>query len=117
MGNDKEFRKVNQILGASPKIGPFPTELVFPWIVISLSLFFICYVFLNLPWLWVVPIVAWGDSTWWVLTGSRPHKFLSKFVPVPRWTRGVYQQAGIKGCHSKERSKKPHVKRKRIKTF
>jgi hypothetical protein len=85
------FRKVNAILGASPKIGPFPTELIIPWLVISISLFLICYSLLNLPLLWVLLIVAWADTTWWILTGRKPYLFLSKFIPVPRWTRGAYR--------------------------
>ncbi|ELS34857.1 MULTISPECIES: hypothetical protein [Pseudanabaena] len=95
MTEEYKFRKVNAILGASPKIGPFPTELIIPWAIISFTLFMICYVVLNLPWLWVLLIVAWGDATWWILTGSKPYRFLSKFVPVPRWTRGVYQYRGM----------------------
>ncbi|NUN67098.1 hypothetical protein HCU40_20850 (plasmid) [Pseudanabaena biceps] len=114
MSNDNEFRRVNQILGASPKIDPFPSDLVFPWILISLFLFFVCYVFLNLPWLWVILIVAWGDATWWVLTGSRPHKFLSKFIPVPRWSRGVYHFSGFHGRLRMELARKHHGQRKRI---
>jgi hypothetical protein len=46
--------------------------------------------------LWVLLIVAWGDATWWILTGSKPYRFLSKFIPVPRWTRGVYQYRGMR---------------------
>ena len=96
MAEEYRFRKVNAILGASPKIGPFPTELIIPWAIISFTLFMICYVVLNLPWLWVLLIVAWGDVTWWILTGAKPYRFLSKFIPVPRWTRGVYQYRGMR---------------------
>jgi len=50
MSDEYKFRKVNAILGASPKIGPFPTELIIPWAIISFTLFMICYVFLNMSW-------------------------------------------------------------------
>jgi hypothetical protein len=114
MGDQNEFRKVNQILGASPKIGPIPSELAVPWILISLSLFFISYGFFQLPWISVALIVAWGDVTWWILVGSRPHKFLSKFIGVPSWTRGVYRYEGIKGSQPKQ-NKKVNAKAKKRK--
>jgi len=90
-----QFRKVNNILGASPKVGPFPSELAIPWIFISLILFFLSSSVLQLPWLIVLIIIAWGDVTWWILIGSKPHKFLSKFIRVPRWSRGIYRYQSI----------------------
>lgn len=93
---DKKFRKVNHILGASPKIGPFPSELAVPWIFITLGLFFLSYSIFKLPWVTVLLIIAWGDVTWWILIGSKPYKFLSKFILVPRWSRGIYRYQSIK---------------------
>jgi hypothetical protein len=107
-----QFRKVNHILGASPKIGPFPSELAVPCIFITLSLFFVSYSVFQLPWLMVFLIIAWGDVTWWILIGSKPYKFLSKFIRVPRWSRGVYRYRSINFY-----DRTSNVKIKKIKQF
>ena len=83
----KKFRPVNGLLGASPRFGPFPADQVFPWMVISFVIYLPCSWF-SVPWLWTGLLIFWGDATWWVLTGSKPWRFLSKFTPVPRFTRG-----------------------------
>lgn len=91
-----EFRRVNQILGASPMFGPFPAELLVPWAIISFTAFIFANNIFGLHWFTTVLIIAWGNVTWWVLTGSKPHRFLSKFLPVPRWTRGLYRYSGLR---------------------
>jgi hypothetical protein len=87
MTEEYKFRKVNAILGASPKIGPFPTELIIPWAIISFTLFMICYVVLNLPWLWVLLIVAWGDATWWIDRFKTPSVFIKVYPCAEMDTR------------------------------
>lgn len=84
---EKEPRTVSLMLGARAKIGPLPAELVFPWAVISLGIFFACQL-LQIRWIWIVILIGWGDISWWVLTGSAPWRFLSKFISVPRWAKG-----------------------------
>jgi hypothetical protein len=86
--NFRKFRSVNSTLGKAPSIGPFPAEQVVPWTAIFLSSYYVCKVIFGLSWLWTVIIAAWGMSTWWVLTGSKSWRFLSKFVSTPNWTRG-----------------------------
>jgi hypothetical protein len=108
-----QFRKVNNILGASPKIGPFPSEIAIPCIFISLGLFFISYSLFQLSWLMTFLLIAWGDVTWWILIGSKPYKFLSKFIPVPRWSRGIYRYQSINIFCDKPSNVKP----KKLKKF
>lgn len=93
--SDKEFRPVNQILGTQPSLGPIPADQVFPWTVIALTSYFIVNgIFGSIfsdefqKWLWTLLITAWGMATWWILTGGRSWRFLSKFIGVPTWTRG-----------------------------
>ncbi|RUS95591.1 hypothetical protein DSM106972_089470 [Dulcicalothrix desertica PCC 7102] len=93
---DKEFRPVNQILGTQPSLGPIPADQIFPWIIIILLSYFIVNGFLGglfadawQKWLWTVLIAGWGMATWWILTGGKSWRFLSKFIGVPNWTRGV----------------------------
>jgi hypothetical protein len=85
---DNRFRKVHQDLGKTPGIGGFPAEQIFPWSFIALSGVLIGNQLLKLSWLWTGVIIAWGIATWWVLTGSKPWRFLSKFVGTPDLVRG-----------------------------
>ena len=81
------FRTVNQILGTQPRLGPFPADQIVPWSVVALLGYFIKQIF-HWDWVWMGIFITWGCSTWWVLTGSKGWKFLSKFVGVPRVVRG-----------------------------
>lgn len=86
--HSQEFRPVNALLGATPKLAFLPADQIIPWLTISLSFYFLFQGLLQLGWLWTGVMIAWGCSTWWILTGSKPWKFLSKFVGTPRWSRG-----------------------------
>lgn len=86
--NSRKFRFVNPSLGTAPKVGPFPADQVVPWTAIFLTSYYVCKVVFGLSWLWTGIVAGWGMSTWWVLTGSKSWRFLSKFVTTPTWTRG-----------------------------
>lgn len=98
----EKFRSVNPILGARPSIGPIPADLFLPWGVISFVILLLAQNFLHLNWVWTILLIAWGDATWWILTGSKPYKFLSKFMRVPRWTRHSVRYSPIAASQSKE---------------
>jgi hypothetical protein len=92
---ESEFRPVNQILGAQPSLGPIPADQILPWALIALVAYFIVNgVFGGIfpdefqKWLWTALLTAWGIGTWWILMGDRSWRFLSKFIAVPKWTRG-----------------------------
>ena len=88
MENQTKFRKVNASLGKHPNIGPFPADQFLPWTVICGVSYYLFHVLAGFSWLWTGLLAAWGISTWWVLTGSKAWRFLSKFVPTPTWGRG-----------------------------
>ncbi|MBE9210324.1 hypothetical protein IQ244_28250 [Nostoc sp. LEGE 06077] len=119
---DQDFRPVNQILGAQPSLGPIPADQIFPWLVIALTSYFIMNgVFGGLfaddfqKWLWTFLIAGWGIATWWILSGGRSWRFLSKFIGVPTWTRGFarYQSLLEINHEAKNRKKKHRYPRKR----
>jgi hypothetical protein len=85
--SEPKFRKVNENLGKQPGIGPFPAEQIIPWCGIAGTGFYAGQ-FLHLPWLWTGVLILWGISTWWVITGSKPWRFLAKFMGTPYWVRG-----------------------------
>lgn len=89
-----QYRTVNSLLGAQPKFGPIPGELIIPWFLISLAIYLIAYSF-DFPWIWRALLVFWGCGAWWILVGSKPWKFLSKFVNTPTWTKGHVQYRSI----------------------
>ncbi|MBH8573071.1 hypothetical protein I8752_08595 [Nostocaceae cyanobacterium CENA369] len=121
---EQEFRPVNQILGSQPSLGPLPADQIFPWIVIALTSYFIINgIFGGLfsddfqRWLWTILMAGWGIATWWILTGGRSWRFLSKFIGVPTWTRGFarYQSLLEVNHEAKNRKKKHRHRRSRNK--
>ncbi|MBD2421676.1 hypothetical protein H6G54_29160 [Anabaena cylindrica FACHB-243] len=82
----KEFRTVNRVLGEQPRIGPFPADQFFPWTAIALITYLICKLTFQTSLLVTGLVTAWGCATWWTLTSNKT--WLSKFLTVPRVTRG-----------------------------
>jgi hypothetical protein len=117
---DKEFRPVNQILGTQPSLGPIPADQIFPWMIIGLVSYFIIHGFLGSlfsggwdKWLWTVLIAGWGMATWWILTGGRSWRFLSKFIGVPTWTRGVARYQSFLVFYHETKNRKTKRRRSR----
>lgn len=86
MTKHREFRTVNRVLGSQPRIGPFPADQVFPWSAIAMIAYFICKLIFQASWLVTGLVIAWGWATWWTLSSNKT--WLSKFISVPRTTRG-----------------------------
>ncbi len=87
--SEPQFRQINPLLGARPSFGPIPADLLLPWGAIALVVLISTKGVVNVGWEWTIGLTLWGCGTWWILTGSRPYRFLSKFLPVPnRWSRG-----------------------------
>ncbi|MEA5514808.1 hypothetical protein [Nodularia sp. UHCC 0506] len=117
---EQEFRPVNQILGSQPSLGPIPADQIFPWIVIILAAYFVVNgVFGGIfaddfqRWLWTVLIAGWGIATWWILTGGRSWRFLSKFVGVPTWTRGFARYQSLLEINHEAKNRKTKHKHRR----
>ncbi|GAX35297.1 hypothetical protein [Nodularia sp. NIES-3585] len=117
---EPEFRPVNQILGSQPSLGPIPADQIFPWIVIILASYFVVNgvfggVFADdfQRWLWTVLIAGWGIATWWILTGGRSWRFLSKFVGVPTWTRGFARYQSLLEVNHEAKNRKTKHKHRR----
>ncbi len=117
---DKDFRPVNQILGTQPSLGPIPADQIFPWSVIAVT----SYLIINgifggfftddfQKWLWIALITGWGIATWWILTGGRSWRFLSKFIGVPRWTRGIARYHSFLEINHEAKNRKKKSPRRR----
>ena len=85
--SEKDFRSVTPNLGAKPRLGPVPAEMLLPWSGIGTGLLLFCQL-LAVNWVWTTVLILGGISIWWILTGKAPWRFLSKFRPVPRWAKG-----------------------------
>jgi len=86
MSNRNKFRSVNRILGESPRLGPFPSDQIFPWSIIAVVNVFIFHYTFKAGWLATGLSIAWGWATWWVVSTNK--SFFGKFLGVPRITRG-----------------------------
>jgi len=83
-----EPRKVNTMLGEKPSVGPIPGDQVLPWLAIA-GIVLLFQILFSLHWLHAGLMLLWGIATWWLLTGKRAWRFLSRFHRRPRWVRSV----------------------------
>ncbi len=113
--SSSEFRRVNPILDARPRFGPIPADLILPWGAIAVVFYLIFQGMLQLGYLWTILMIAWGCGTWWLLTGSKPYRFLSKFMREPRWCKGYIGYQTLLESQRERfsyRSKKPKKSKK-----
>lgn len=82
-----KIRTVNQSLGDTPSVGPISGNQLVPW---ALLLVFAWLVkgFLGLGDLEFAVLAVWLIFSWTVLSGTKPWKYLSKYISVPYWTCG-----------------------------
>jgi hypothetical protein len=85
---ESAFRRVNPSLGKQPNIGPLPADQLIPWVVIFLCFYYIFHGIFGLDWVWTGSAIAWGCSTWWVMTARGAYRWLSMFLPTPKWGVG-----------------------------
>jgi hypothetical protein len=107
--------QVNQVLGVQPRLGPLPANQILPWAIFTLASYFICMGYFALGWLPMVMLDGWLICTWWILTGDKSWRFLSRiYPPLPRWERGypMYQSFLEEDNRSWHKQKRRSVKRK-----
>ncbi|BAY59312.1 hypothetical protein NIES2135_61890 (plasmid) [Leptolyngbya boryana NIES-2135] len=103
--NPPEFRTVNRILDSRPRVGPIPADLIIPWFAIAVVFYTVLQGLLHVGYLWTGLSVAGGCATWWLLNGSRPYQFLSKFIQTPNWTRGYIRYQSLAAYRSSTRQR------------
>jgi hypothetical protein len=82
------FRPVNQSLGQQPSLGPIPAQLLAPSAAILVGFYVVSVLVLRLTFGWFLLLSFWGITSWWVVVGQKPWKFMHKFKAVPDWSRG-----------------------------
>ena len=87
---DREFIKVNRILGKQASIGPIPADHLGPWVAIVVLCYVITNGFFSLGLGWFFGTSFWLIASWWILTGNQPHQFLDRWrnPPGTEWCNG-----------------------------
>ncbi|MBE9124733.1 MULTISPECIES: hypothetical protein [unclassified Coleofasciculus] len=80
---DRDFIKVNQILGQQASIGFIPANQILPWIALTLIAYLLTNFFLSLGMPAFFLTAFWLVVSWWLLTGKRPHLFTDRFRRPP----------------------------------
>jgi hypothetical protein len=83
MNKQEKYIEVISALGESPKIGPIPADLVFPWSVITGITFIVCYLLFSLSLVWFFALTVWLCGAWWILTGTKSYEFTDRLFPLP----------------------------------
>jgi hypothetical protein len=87
---NREFIKVNRILGKQASIGPIPADQLGPWIAIVICCYVVTNGFFSLGLGWFFATSFWLIVSWWILTGNQPHQFLDRWrnPPGTEWCNG-----------------------------
>lgn len=108
--SERRYRNVNRILGEKPKLGPFPADQIFPWGMIGITNLVVFHYILNAGWLATSIATAWGWATYWTLSSNKT--FFSKFIGVPRLSKGYMRHQSLLSSSTSE-PLKTNRKRKR----
>lgn len=80
---ERDFVKVNKIIGKQASIGFVPAEQLIPFILIAIVCYTLTNGFLSLGNVWFGVTTFWLGLSWWLLTGKNPHLFIDTFRNPP----------------------------------
>lgn len=81
--NPDQFIKYNKILGKEASIGPVPANQLVPWLGLVLIAYTLTNGLFSLGLGWFFGLSFWLVVSWWMLTGSRPYRFLNQWRSPP----------------------------------
>jgi len=87
---EKDFIRVNKILGKQPSIGFIPANQIIPWFFLTIISYLLTMGFFSLGLGWFFTVSFWFIVSWWLLTGNQPHLFTDQFRKPPgdEWCNG-----------------------------
>jgi hypothetical protein len=87
---EKDFIRVNKILGKQASVGPIPANQIGPWCAIFVVSYILTNALFSLGLGWFFAVSFWLIVSWWLLTGNQPHHFTDKFRKPPgyEWCNG-----------------------------
>ena len=80
---EKDFIRVNKILGKQPSIGFIPANQIIPWFFLTIISYLLTMGFFSLGLGWFFTVSFWFIVSWWLLTGNQPHLFTDQFRKPP----------------------------------
>lgn len=93
-----KIRAVNQSLGDAPGIGPLASNQLIYWFLLVGIAWFVGSL-LGMGNLEVVFLMLWLLIAWTILGGTKPWKYLSKYVKVPYWACGYLRYKPLLGSN------------------
>jgi hypothetical protein len=89
---------VNKSLDKKPTIFLIPADQVVPWAIFFVGGFYLGHQMLGLTYIQTGLFIAWGCSTWWILTANGYHHFFGRLMNTPNWVRAItYYEVIIDG--------------------
>jgi hypothetical protein len=87
---ERDFVRVNRILGKQASIGPIPANQIVPWCVLVIISYGVTNGIFGFGLAWFFIVSFWLIVSWWLLTGNAPHLFTDKFrhPPGDEWCNG-----------------------------
>ncbi len=87
---EKDFIRVNKILGKQASIGFIPANQILPWCFLTAIAYTLTMGLFSLGLGWFFTVSLWLIVSWWLLTGNQPHLFTDKFRKPPgdEWCSG-----------------------------
>jgi hypothetical protein len=87
---EKDFIRVNKILGKQASIGFIPANQILPWCFLTAIAYILTMGLFSLGLGWFFTVSLWLIVSWWLLTGNQPHLFTDKFRKPPgdEWCSG-----------------------------
>jgi hypothetical protein len=87
---DKDFVRVNKIIGKPASIGPIPVEQLFYWIIILVGSYTVTNEIFDWGLFPFIVISIWLIFSCWLLMGNRPYQYTNKWRPTPghEWMNG-----------------------------
>ena len=90
-----KYRRVNQILGKNPKLGPFTITQVIAFVP-CLLLAYMAKKFFSLTWTQTLLVIAWLMGSYLILFGNRHWRYTNKFIHPPYFVRGYLLYQSVK---------------------
>ena len=107
-----KYRRVNQILGKNPKLGPFTIAQVIAFVP-CLLLAYMAKKFFSLTWTQTLFVIAWLMGSYLILFGNRHWRYTNKFTHPPYFVRGYLLYQSVKQKNERKNRQKNHQRRKK----
>lgn len=87
---EKDFVRVNKIIGKQASVGPIPANQILPWCGFAVLSYFLTNGLFSFGLPSFLVVTFWLTVSWWLLTGNSPYLFTDGFrnPPGKEWCNG-----------------------------